>query len=429
MNCYCDLLASFDEGSEFPAGFGQIGPPGPQGPKGDTGATGPQGPKGDTGDVGPQGPKGDPGDVGPQGPKGDKGDAGPQGPKGDTGDVGPQGEPGKGLDIKGTKNNVQSLPSTAENGDVWNVGTMPPYDLYLYNNGTWTNLGPLQGPEGPQGPKGDTGDVGPQGPKGDQGDIGPQGPAGADGSDANVTADNIKTALGYAPGKVTYNLLDNSDFTNLIAQAGIGGNHGSQAYAADRWILTSGTVSYSAGTGLTLNGTITQKLENPPATATPFVGVENGTAAISYTDGAVTITSSGGVIKWAALYEGEYSAETMPEYQPKGCGAELAECQRYFQRFAVSVVNKALGLAVARSATTAAVIFNLLQPMRTHPTLTCTAKFKLLGNVTKTNLTPANELAFTKMVRLNFTTSGLTANEVYFAAADSTGYMDFSADL
>ena len=36
---------------------------------------------------------------------------------------------------------------------------------------------------------------------------------------------------------------------------------------------------------------------------------------------------------WAALYEGEYTAETLPEYQPKGYGAELAECQRYFQRF------------------------------------------------------------------------------------------------
>ena len=251
MNCYYDLLASFDEGSEFPAGFGQIGPPGPQGPKGDTGATGPQGPKGDTGDVGPQGPKGDPGDVGPQGPKGDQGDAGPQGPKGDTGDVGPQGEPGKGLDIKGTKNNVQSLPSTAENGDVWNVGTMPPYDLYLYNNGTWTNLGPLQGPEGPQGPKGDTGDVGPQGPKGDQGDVGPQGPkgdqgdvgpqgpAGADGSDATVTADNIKTALGYAPGMTNPNLIDNPWFR--VNQRGET-VYKTTGYTVDRWKLNTKTM-------------------------------------------------------------------------------------------------------------------------------------------------------------------------------------------
>lgn len=39
---------------------------GPQGPKGDTGATGPQGAKGDTGDTGPQGPKGDTGDITPE---------------------------------------------------------------------------------------------------------------------------------------------------------------------------------------------------------------------------------------------------------------------------------------------------------------------------------------------------------------------------
>lgn len=103
------------------------------------------------GDIGPQGPKGDPGDVGPQGPKGEPGDAGPHGPKGDTGPQGPQGEPGTGLNIKGTVDNVLSLPSTAANGDVWNVGTIPPYDLYLYNNGIWTNMGPLQGPAGSDG--------------------------------------------------------------------------------------------------------------------------------------------------------------------------------------------------------------------------------------------------------------------------------------
>lgn len=128
------------------------------------------------------------------------------------------------------------------------------------------------------------------------------------------------------------NILDNSDFTNLVAQAGIGGNHGTIAYAADRWILDSGTVSYEAGVGLTLNGTIRQKLEYPPTGETSaFVGMASGAASISYADGAVTITSSGGVLKWAALYGGVYSAATMPEYHPKGYGAELAKCQRYFR--------------------------------------------------------------------------------------------------
>jgi hypothetical protein len=43
------------------------GPPGPEGPKGDTGAAGPIGPKGDTGGAGPAGPRGDPGPPGPPG--------------------------------------------------------------------------------------------------------------------------------------------------------------------------------------------------------------------------------------------------------------------------------------------------------------------------------------------------------------------------
>ena len=53
---------------------------GPQGPKGETGATGPQGqtgPQGAKGDTGAQGPKGEPGS---QGPKGVTGPPGAQGP-------------------------------------------------------------------------------------------------------------------------------------------------------------------------------------------------------------------------------------------------------------------------------------------------------------------------------------------------------------
>ncbi|MBS1028092.1 phage fiber-tail adaptor protein [Gluconobacter albidus] len=51
----------------------------------------------------------------------------------------------------------------------------------------------------PAGAAGAAGVPGPQGIKGDTGASGATGPAGAPGSDANVTAANIKTALGYAP--------------------------------------------------------------------------------------------------------------------------------------------------------------------------------------------------------------------------------------
>jgi hypothetical protein len=38
-------------------------------------------------------------------------------------------------------------------------------------------------------------------------------------------------------------------------------------------------------------------------------------------------------IVWIALYEGEYTADTLQEYQPKGYGAELLACQTQLQRF------------------------------------------------------------------------------------------------
>ena len=132
------------------------------------------------------------------------------------------------------------------------------------------------------------------------------------------------------------NLLDNSDFRYPVAQAGVGGSHGNQAYALDRWILTSGSVSHTAGVGLTLNGTITQKLEHPPAGAvSAFVGMASGSANISYSGGTVTISSAGGVIAWAALYEGTFTEQAKPEYRPKGYTAELMECMRYYQENSV----------------------------------------------------------------------------------------------
>lgn len=50
----------------------------------------------------------------------------------------------------------------------------------------------------PDGAKGDKGDTGAKGEKGDKGDKGPKGDPG---SDASVTAENIQSALGYAPVK------------------------------------------------------------------------------------------------------------------------------------------------------------------------------------------------------------------------------------
>lgn len=191
---------------QSPGPQGPQGQTGPQGPTGPQGQTGPQGPKGDPGDTGPQGepgPKGDKGDTGDIGPQGPEGPQGPQGPKGDPGDTGPtgpqgpKGDTGTGLDIKGTYASLFALQEAVQNpqqGDMYNVGTTPPYTIYMWDTTDtpgWKSQGQLQGAKGdpgPQGPKGDTGDTGPEGPqgepgpKGDTGDQGPQGDTGPQGA-------------------------------------------------------------------------------------------------------------------------------------------------------------------------------------------------------------------------------------------------------
>ena len=134
------------------------------------------------------------------------------------------------------------------------------------------------------------------------------------------------------------NRVDNSDFRHWVAQAGVGGNHGTQAYGGDRWILDSGTITGTANTNglgygsITLNGTIRQIIAEPQEIMTAFIGMISGTATVSYTytDGAgeLTITSAGGVLDWVMLLPDEW--KSAPPYVPKGYAAELGECVRYY---------------------------------------------------------------------------------------------------
>lgn len=163
----------------------------------------------------------------------------------------------------------------------------------------------------------------------------------------------------------TDNLLDNPEFA--IAQAGYGGNHGTQAYAADRWKLVSGSVSYAENAGLTLNGTITQKLEKiPTGPVSAFVGMSSGVANISYADGIVTITSSGGVLAWAALYAGTYTSTTRPVFRHKGYVEELEKCQLYYRRISVTLETMQLMGYVSGGSSSAAVLAYNTLPMRTN---------------------------------------------------------------
>ena len=84
-----------------------------------------------------------------------------------------------GLDIKDIVPTYSDLP-TGTQGNIYAVGTEAPFELYLYNDSSWVNLGqfPKAGPKGEQGPRGQDGLPGPKGLTGDQG---PRGFTGAPG--------------------------------------------------------------------------------------------------------------------------------------------------------------------------------------------------------------------------------------------------------
>lgn len=113
---------------------------------------------------------------------------GPQGPEGPPGE---KGETGTGLDIKGTYASLDELKGAVqspEQGDMYNVGVVAPYNIYMWDTtvppGDWINQGQLQGPQGATGDPGPKGDPftyddfteeqlsALTGPKGDKGDPG-----------------------------------------------------------------------------------------------------------------------------------------------------------------------------------------------------------------------------------------------------------------
>jgi hypothetical protein len=135
------------------------GPPGPQGPKGDTGIQGPIGP---TGSQGPQGIQGPIGPQGIQGPIGPQGIQGPIGPQGIQGPIGPQG-------IQGPIGPIGPQGIQGPIGPIGPQGIQGPIGP--------TGLQGIQGPIGPTGPQGIQGPIGPTGLQGIQGPIGPTGPS------------------------------------------------------------------------------------------------------------------------------------------------------------------------------------------------------------------------------------------------------------
>ena len=203
------------------------------------------------------------------------------------------------------------------------------------------------------------------------------------------------------------NLLDNSDFRNPVNQRGNTSFSQRKRYWIDRWFtendvyldIKTGCIGINA-TGSNFGGLV-QKTENLSLydgkkltlavcaksnggklrLAFPYVGekaniqLNNAWGIYTYTvtfranqENSIGIYSESGLmdVQWAALYEGEYTAETLPEYHTKGYAHELLECQRYYLH------SIGFGSPVVFQATNNVAFVNIYTPvkMRTNPTAT-----------------------------------------------------------
>lgn len=182
------------------------------------------------------------------------------------------------------------------------------------------------------------------------------------------------------------NLLDNSDFRNPVNQRGLTTYNHHWEYTIDRWIIASISTDGVPSLDITNSGiTITNTtgniyfIQRVPKALITFGNTY--TYAYQKSDGTIVVTTgasfeeiggesyqivyvipSGTTIVWAALYEGSYTAETLPPYVPKGYAAELAECQRYYRRGGQAVT---IGKLYSGGG-----IFSLYFPkMRIYPTI------------------------------------------------------------
>ena len=117
------------------------------------------------------------------------------------------------------------------------------------------------------------------------------------------------------------------------------------------------------------------------------------------------------VTEWAALYEGAYTADTLPAYVYKGYAAELAECQRYFQQ--VKLANGYL-TAYAFSSTSARTVLFIPRMRIPSPSVTTDNTLPLLEGSTRYEVTGLT-LTYAGSNNYNFTltTSGLTEGKIY----------------
>ena len=284
--------------------------------------------------------------------------------------------------------------------------------------------------------------------------------------DGIVAAADAQSLGGKAPEYYLqpWNLLDNSDFRNPVNQRGAASYSTQWTYTIDRWYLPGSTVPVTVDGGYVSF-----------CTADQFIGkeIKDGyyTAAIKLLDGRVfsgsayytagesaTMLVNNGVIDcylmgdagsgahprlrfqtvsgeaisfvWAALYEGSYTADTLPPYAPKGYAAELAECQRYYWRCTNTYFAEGFGYAFSAEAVRVSIVAP--QAFRIAPTMAAdngnTENYGIRAVHGTSTIYPTSVTTALKGNRIQLTLNGSwTAGTIIVLRLESV--LNFSADL
>ena len=303
-------------------------------------------------------------------------------------------------------------------------------------------------------------------------------------NDAKSVANNLLiNAQAYTNSQVKKaaprNLLDNSDFTNPVNQRGQK-NYSGNVYTIDRWRIGNSFSACTIGSDYVLytasGGTSYPRQIIKP---TALMGGKTLTAAVCTRGGLIAVTSgvlpaetvstttifapavtiSEGVtlllrkatdgtidfmfqvndgksltLRWAALYEGEYTRDNLPEYQAKGFGAELAECRCYYYRILGN--NKWIATGAAVNTNEVRISIKLPTAMRIFPTVTIADAEQIrIKAAADSSASPSaiswssgNEACYDIMI-MNATLSGANGGDVCTLYLVNNGLIEFSADL
>lgn len=249
------------------------------------------------------------------------------------------------------------------------------------------------------------------------------------------------------------NLLRNWYFPRPVNQRDVSGTVSAAGYFLDGWKLVSGSVTIGTD-GITLNGTMTQALEDIPgitvkATALTAAGVSEVTPAYDSASKTLTVTASGKKLLAVKLElgteqtlahqdaNGNWVLNEIPDY-----GEQLRRCRRYFYRRHLDGQYLGFGYGMAFTSSRLRMYIPLPVTMRTGPSVTAWSAGENDMEAISANPGTPNTFSLSGCTYMQwpdpdttcieFAASGLTQGSMYQIRTGGTSmqrYIDFSAEL